>query len=285
MTAVATTELLAKYGRERAGENMRIGFIDSGVGGLSILAAVRAKVPAHYIYVMDNQYLPYGEKSEAFIQSRLAQLSALLVEQGAELIVIACNTATTQAVASLRQQFDLPFVGTVPAIKPAAAKYCKSGFTVLATPATCRSTYLQGLIAEFAPGCVVNTAGSSELVRLAELKVWYQQDVSSAVATELAKLGLLQQPPVAVVLGCTHFPFLKAELSASLPGCVFLDTAEAIARRVQALAAGEDRMGDATEAYSQLYISSGVLDERQLDRITELGFDQYQHWSKPATNI
>ena len=105
------------------------------------------------------------------------------------------------------------------------------------------------------------------------------------MATELAKLGLLQQPPVAVVLGCTHFPFLKAELSASLPGCVFLDTAEAIARRVQALVAGEDRMGDATEAYSQLYISSGVLDERQLDRITELGFDQYQHWSKPATNI
>jgi len=262
---------------------MRIGFIDSGVGGLSILAAVRAKVPAHYIYVMDNHYLPYGEKSEAFIQSRLAQLSALLVEEGADLIVIACNTATTQAVASLRLQFDVPFVGTVPAIKPAAAQYCQSGFTVLATPATCRSSYLQGLIAEFAPGCPVGTAGSSELVRLAELKVWYQQDVCSAVAAELSRLGLLQQRPAALVLGCTHFPFFTAELAACLPNTVFLDTADAIARRVQALTlAGTEEEG-ATESYDHLYISSGKLDEQQLVRVNDLGFDQYQHWSKPAT--
>ncbi|TXH97741.1 MAG: glutamate racemase [Rheinheimera sp.] len=264
---------------------MRIGFIDSGVGGLSILAAVRAKVPAHYIYVMDNQYLPYGEKSEAFIQARLAQLSALLVEQGAELIVIACNTATTQAVASLRQQFEVPFVGTVPAIKPAAAKYCQSGFTVMATPATCRSSYLRGLITEFAPDCVVETAGSSELVRLAELKVWYQQDVSSAVAAELSRLGLQQQPPAALVLGCTHFPFLTAELAACLPDTVFLDTADAIARRVQALATVGGNVTHASEEYRHSYISSGALDERQRVRVTELGFDQYQHWSKPATTI
>ncbi len=264
---------------------MRIGFIDSGVGGLSILAAVRAKVPAHYIYVMDNQYLPYGEKSEAFIQSRLAQLSALLVEQGAELIVIACNTATTQAVASLRQQFDIPFVGTVPAIKPAAAKYCQSGFTVLATPATCRSSYLQGLIAEFAPDCLVGTAGSSELVRLAELKVWYQQDVSSAVAVELSRLGLQQKPPVALVLGCTHFPFLTTELAACLPDTIFLDTADAIARRVQALVEADGYVSNESEEYCHLYISSGALDERQRGRVAELGFDQYQHWSKPATEV
>lgn len=264
---------------------MRIGFIDSGVGGLSILAAVRAKVPAHYIYVMDNQYLPYGEKSEAFIQARLAQLSALLIEQGAELIVIACNTATTQAVASLRQQFDVPFVGTVPAIKPAAVQYCQSGFTVLATPATCRSSYLKGLITEFAPGCVVGTAGSSELVRLAELKVWYQQDVSNAVAAELSRLGLQQKPPVALVLGCTHFPFLSAELAVGLPGTVFLDTAEAIARRVHALVTVGGKVINESAEYRHIYISSGALDDRQRVRVAELGFDQYQHWSKPATTV
>ena len=264
---------------------MRIGFIDSGVGGLSILAAVRAKVPAHYIYVMDNRYLPYGEKSEAFIQARLAQLSALLIEEGAELIVIACNTATTQAVAALRQQFDIQFVGTVPAIKPAAAKFCQSGFTVLATPATCRSSYLQGLINEFAQDCSVKTAGSSELVRLAERKVWYQQDVSADVANELNSLGLLQQPPAAVVLGCTHFPFLKAELATCLPETAFLDTAEAIARRVQALMLADIEAAEAPEPYHHLYISSGKLDEQQLIRVTDLGFDQYQHWSKPATTV
>ncbi len=115
---------------------MRIGVIDSGVGGLTILQAVRQRVVADYIYVMDNRYLPYGEKSEQFIQQRLAQLSAFLLQQGAELILIACNTATTQAVAHLRQVYKVPFVGTVPAIKPAATAFGDVGFTVLATPAT-----------------------------------------------------------------------------------------------------------------------------------------------------
>lgn len=261
---------------------MRIGFIDSGVGGLSILAAVREKVPAHYIYVMDNQYLPYGEKSEAFIQSRLAQLSALLIECGAELIVIACNTATTQAVALLRQEFDIPFVGTVPAIKPAAEQFCQRGFTVLATPGTCRSIYLQGLIHEFASGCAVEIAGSSELVRLAELKVWYQQDVSSAVAVEAQRLGLQKKQPAAIVLGCTHFPFLKAELAVGLPQTIFLDTAQAISRRVQVLVGVEHAAIPASARDQHLFISTASLDEKQLERLTELGFDQYKHWSKPA---
>lgn len=262
---------------------MRIGFIDSGVGGLSILAAVQAKVAAHYTYVMDNQYLPYGEKSEAFIQARLAQLSTRLVELGTDLIVIACNTATTQAVAALRQRFNIPFVGTVPAIKPAAAKFCQSGFTVLATPATCRSLYLQGLISEFARDCAVNTAGSSELVRLAERKVWYQHDVSIEVANELRLLGLVQQQPSAVVLGCTHFPFLTTELRACLPETRFLDTAEAIARRVQTLMLAAPAIAGKGEKSGHLYISSGKLDDQQLARVNELGFDQYQYWPKPVT--
>ncbi len=264
---------------------MRIGFIDSGVGGLSILAAVRAKVPASYIYVMDNFYLPYGEKSESFIQARLAQLSALLLEKGVDLIVIACNTATTQAVASLRAQFSVPFVGTVPAIKPAAAQFCLRGFIVLATPATCRSTYLKGLIAEFAPGCVVATAGSSELVRLAEQKVWYHQDVQAQVEAELKMLGILSQTPAALVLGCTHFPFLAAELSYCLPETTLLDTAEAIARRVIALVACLPVKPDQPKNYHHLYISSGELNDEQLKRVVELGFDQYEHWPKPALTV
>ncbi len=257
---------------------MRIGFIDSGVGGLSILQAVRQQVKADYIYMMDNLYLPYGEKSESFIQQRLAQLSALLIEQGAELIVIACNTATTQAVATLRQQFSIPFVGTVPAIKPAAAEFCLSGFTVLATPATCASSYLAGLVAEFADGCQVQTAGSSRLVQLAEAKVWYQQDVQTAVEDELLSLGLLQQQPSAIVLGCTHFPFLQTELMALMPQAVLLATADAIARRVSHLTA--ERQTDVCSGH-HLYISSRQLDEQQLSRLTTLGFDQYLCWPKP----
>lgn len=261
---------------------MRIGFIDSGVGGLSILAAVRAKVPARYIYLMDNFYLPYGEKSESFIQSRLAQLSALLLEKGADLIVIACNTATTQAVASLRTQFSVPFVGTVPAIKPAAAQFCQQGFTVLATPATCRSDYLKGLIAEFASACAVRAAGSSELVRLAEQKVWYRRNVQVQVEAELRSLNMLSAPPVALVLGCTHFPFLAAELSHCLPQTTLLDTADAIARRVITLIGRLPAISGQSDDYLHLYISSGVLDAQQRQRVAELGFDQYEYWSKPA---
>lgn len=256
---------------------MRIGVIDSGVGGLTILQAVKALVPADYLYLMDNRYLPYGEKSELFIQQRLQQLSAYLIAEGAQLILIACNTATTQAVAYLRQRFQIPFVGTVPAIKPAASQFCQSGFVVLATPATCRSHYLAALISQFAADCQVRRAGSSVLVQLAEQKVWYQQDVHAAVAAELHRLDLLNSPLPAMVLGCTHFPFLAAEISAALPAVTLLDTAQAIARRVQMLA------GPATGlAHQHHFISTAALDEKQRLRLSSLGFDTYSCWTVAA---
>lgn len=258
---------------------MRIGFVDSGVGGLTILSAVRERVAADYIYVMDNRYLPYGEKSEAFIQSRLTQLSSMLIEHEVDLIVIACNTATTQAVASLRRQFSIPFVGTVPAIKPAAT-LSPEGFTVLATPATCKSAYLAGLIAQFAPGIPVQKVGSSELVLLAEQKVWYGNDVSAEVAQVMQTSGLANNPPLYIVLGCTHFPFLAPEINICLENSILLDTAEAIARRVTQVIAGIHKPLAAKN--QQLFISTLELNEIQKGKLAELGFDQYECWSKPA---
>ncbi len=260
---------------------MRIGFIDSGVGGLSILTAVRALVPADYIYVMDNRYLPYGEKSEAFIQARLSQLSAMLIEHQVDLIVIACNTATTQAVSLLRQQYSLPFVGTVPAIKP-AARQSPSGFAVLATPATCRGSYLQELIEQFAPGIPVLKVGSSELVHLAEQKVWYNDDVTEQVKAFIHSSDLALASPLYIVLGCTHFPFLASEISACVPEAKLLDTSEAIARRVE----GVSEELALTKSYqdSHLFISTQELDTMQRDKLGALGFDQYECWSKPATD-
>ncbi len=258
---------------------MRIGFIDSGVGGLSILSAVRKQVKADYIYVMDNRYLPYGEKTESFIQQRLSQLSAMLLMHQVDLIVIACNTATTQAVALLRQQFSIPFVGTVPAIKP-AAQLSPTGFAVLATPATCKSSYLKGLIAEFAPGVPVKTYGSSELVILAEQKVWFDQDVSAEVGQTLSSTSLLEKPPLYIVLGCTHFPFLATEINAILPNTILLDTAEAIARRVQQVIS-EKNMAQG-ENGDNLFISTEELNSVQQQKLKKLGFDQYECWSKPA---
>lgn len=260
---------------------MRIGFIDSGVGGLTVFAHVSAQVAADYIYLMDNKYLPYGEKSEAFIQQRLTQLSAHLIELGAELIVIACNTATTQAVEHLRQQFSIPFVGVVPAIKPAAALSQGKGFAVLATPGTVNSPYLQGLIGQFAPDEIVTTVGSSELVRLAEEKVWFSTDVRQQVADILSVSPLLAAEPKFVVLGCTHFPFLAAEISALLPnGCQLLDTGDAIARRVAHLLKA---MPPSDVVGHNCFISTRALNAVQQSRLPALGFDQHECWPIPLS--
>lgn len=258
---------------------MRIGFIDSGVGGLSVYQQVQQQVPADYIYLMDNKYLPYGEKSESFIQQRLYQLSQHLIELGAELIVIACNTATTQAVEFLRQHFSIPFVGVVPAIKPAAALSQGKGFAVLATPATANGEYMAGLIRQFAPNDSVIKFGSSELVRLAEDKVWYQQDVSQQVSDILSVSPIADHGADIVVLGCTHFPFLAEEIKQALPrATVLLDTGEAIARRVKQLV-GSQSLADMQ--YQHCFISTRELNEQQSDRLKKLGFDQQQCWPMP----
>ncbi len=258
---------------------MHIGFIDSGVGGLSIYQHVKARVSARYTYLMDNKYLPYGEKSELFIQQRLRQLSAYLIEQGVELIVIACNTATTQAVDYLRQHFPVPFVGVVPAIKPAAIFSHGNTFSVLATPATCNSNYLQGLIQQFAPDQTVNKVGSSELVRLAEDKVWYHSDVRQQVADILAVSLIPTDAGHIVVLGCTHFPFLASEIKLALSEeTVLLDTGAAIATRVSQLVSG---WPDEIERIANTFISSRELSPSQLERLLELGFDQHHCWPMP----
>lgn len=260
---------------------MHIGFIDSGVGGLSVYQHVKHRVSAQYTYLMDNKYLPYGEKSEVFIQQRLHQLSAYLIAQGAELIVIACNTATTQAVDYLRQHFSVPFVGVVPAIKPAAALSNGMPFSVLATPATCNSDYLQGLIQQFAPGRTVIKLGSSELVRLAEDKVWYQANVRQQVADILAVSAIPNEAGHIVVLGCTHFPFLAEEIKSALTAeTVLLDTGGAIAARVAQLVANEAECDQKTK---DTFISTRELQPAQVARLGELGFDQHHCWPMPIT--
>lgn len=258
---------------------MHIGFIDSGVGGLSVYQHVQQRIQARYTYMMDNKYLPYGEKTESFIQQRLRQLSAFLIEQGAELIVIACNTATTQAVDYLRQNFSVPFVGVVPAIKPAAALSGGNVFSVLATPATCNSEYLHGLIQQFAPAQQVIKVGSSELVRLAEDKVWSYADVRQQVSDIISVSQIPSTSGHIVVLGCTHFPFLSDEIKSALSTeTILLDTGAAIANRVAQLVAG---WPVAEIKKENTFISTRELTQAQVARLPELGFDQHFCWSKP----
>lgn len=213
---------------------------DSGVGGLSVLRAVTRLLPqAPIVYVADNGGFPYGTKTEAEIATRVPALLGRLTERyHPRLIVIACNTASTIALGAARAALDLPIVGTVPAIKPAALMSKRRAIGVLGTNATVRQPYVDRLSEEFASDCLVLRHGSARLVELAEAKLRGEPLAAQDIRTELE--GLLSQPGGdridTIVLACTHFPLLVDELEAASPRPMrFIDGAEGIARRVDAL--------------------------------------------------
>ncbi len=225
---------------------------DSGVGGLSVLKAIRTALPsAPIVYAADNAGFPYGTRTPARIEARVPALLGRLAERfDPALIVIACNTASTIALDAVREALDLPVVGTVPAIKPAAALSRTGVIGVLGTPATVVQPYVDRLSVEFAGHCTVIRHGSSKLVELAEAKLRGEALPSEAFASILA--GLFDQPNGdridVIVLACTHFPLVREELAAAAPsGLVFIDGSEGIARRTADLASHLSWAKDGTE--------------------------------------
>ncbi|MBQ4852218.1 glutamate racemase [Pseudoalteromonas sp. MMG012] len=213
---------------------------DSGIGGTSILQHLESKLPhAQFSYVMDNALLPYGLQSETVIKSRLAALVTRIKELDlqVDLIVIACNTASTAALNATRQLTNIPIVGVVPAIKPGVLLSNSKHIALLATPATSSNAYTYGLIEEFAQNCKVDSHHSTVLVSLAEAAYWQQELDNNVVFAELQTLNIDQSVDV-IVLGCTHFPILKAALTSFYGSNVKLvDSGEAIARRVLSILA------------------------------------------------
>ena len=216
---------------------------DSGVGGLSVLAELRAALPqAPVIYAADNGGLPYGPKSEAEVAARVCGLLGRMSERyRPRLICIACNTASTIALGMVRDVLAVPIVGTVPAIKPAAEVTRSGTIGLLGTAATIRQGYVDRLEAEFAVGKRLLRFAAPELVGAAEAKL-RGQDVDPAVFARVAA-GLRDQPGGAeidtVVLACTHFPLLRTELAEAFgPEVQFIDGAAGIARRIVHLTQG-----------------------------------------------
>ena len=215
-------------------------FFDSGVGGLSVVGPARALLPkAPFVYAADNAGFPYGTKSESEIAARVPALLGRLVERyRPRLVVIACNTASTIALSVVRTALNVPVVGTVPAIKPAALVSRTRVIGVLGTDATVRQPYVDRLSAEFASDCEVVCHGSAALVDLAEAKLRGEAIYPEAVAAAVAPLAAVDRLDT-VVLACTHFPLLANELAAALPGTVLVDSGDGIARRVAHLMQGE----------------------------------------------
>ena len=211
-------------------------FFDSGVGGLSVLEPTRALLPnAPIVYVADNAGYPYGKRSEAEIASRVPALLGRLVERfRPRLAVIACNTASTIALDHVRSALDLPVVGTVPAIKPAAELSKTRVIGVLGTEATVRQPYVDNLATEFASDCTIIRHGSPELVDLAEAKLAGEEVTVEAVSS--AARPMFHAPNgdrIDVgVLACTHFPLLRDELTQAFPGVAWVDGGPGIARRI-----------------------------------------------------
>ena len=206
-----------------------------------MLAAIRALLPtAPLVYAADSAGYPYGTKRPAEIEARVPALLGRLAERfDPELIVIACNTASTIALDAVRGALDLPVVGTVPAIKPAAELSKSRTIGVLGTEATVRQPYVDRLSSQFASDCTVVRHGSAELVEFAESKL--RGETGPAGACRRALDGLFEQPGGdridTIVLACTHFPLVEEELAAAAPRPVrFVDGKEGIARRTAWLA-------------------------------------------------
>lgn len=213
--------------------------VDSGLGGLAVVRTLRA-AGAACAYAADTAGFPYGQRAPAEITARARRLvQALHAELAAETFVLACNTLSTLSLAALRTDFAHRFVGTVPAVKVAAAQSQSRRFTLLATPNTVDSDYSRRLIAEFAADCVVDRVGAPRLARLAERHLLghavaapdWQAEIAAAFRDDAA--GRTD----AVVLGCTHYPLVLPELERAAPWPVrWIDSAAAIAR--QALSVG-----------------------------------------------
>lgn len=259
-------ETLGAIGGSRGGRPIVIGVFDSGLGGLSVLAAlVRALPQADFIYLADSAHVPYGNKADAYITSRVLSIGRALIEQGCGLLVVACNTATATAVQDLRAANPgVTVVGIEPGIKPAAQTTRSGRIAVLATEATVRSGRLARLIRDHAAAVAVHLEpcpGWATRVETLHLEDSLFGDEVQAKIIPLLEAGVDR-----LVLGCTHYAFLGPLLHPLIKGrAELVDVAEAVARQTLRLA-GEAALGE-----GRLYLQATIRPERIRAALPALG--------------
>jgi glutamate racemase len=239
---------------------------DSGLGGLTVLSqTTRAQPGAHIVYAADDAGFPYGRLSEEQLVARvLAVMERLVARFHPDLVVIACNTASTLVLPALRARFAMPFVGTVPAIKPAAASTRSGLISVLATPGTVARDYTRGLIETYAGACEVTLVGSTKLAGLAEAALKGEPVDDAAIFAEISPCFVERNGARTdvVTLSCTHYPLLLERMKRLAPWLVeWIDPAPAIARRVAQLLGPADPTGcpEATAVFTSGENLSGPL--------------------------
>lgn len=258
----------------------RVLVFDSGVGGLSVLAELRQQAGLRqFIYAADNGFFPYGEKEDEVLVQRVGGVIHQLVQRySPDILVVACNTASTIVLPHIRSQLQLPVVGVVPAIKPAAVATKSKVIGLLATPATVHRPYTQQLVDQFAHDCRVIRVGSSELVVLAEAKL-------RGESIDIEKIrGILhpfhQETAVdVIILGCTHFPLLKEELIKALGRDVrWLDSGIAVAQQtLRVLKADGWELGECTAHEMAAVFTADTKEMRALQpHLKTMGFTSFE---------
>ena len=246
--------------------NGKVLVFDSGMGGLTVAREIQALAPTLAVdYAADSGFFPYGDKSDDALRDRLPMVAKALCQVAQpDVFVIACNTASTLALDEVRTALDIPVVGTVPAIKPAAQLTRTGTIGLLATPGTVRRAYTAQLIKDFAKDIRVILHGSIALVRMAE-----QVAAGNPVPLEafrVAQAPLFEQEGGSeidtLVLACTHFPLVRGELAASVPHAVnLIDSGEAIARQTLRVLSGT---GSNQQSGGQVWLTSAINKQARL---------------------
>ena len=259
----------------------RVLVFDSGVGSLSIGRQIQCRLPAlNLIYALDSAGFPYGEWDEEKLTHHIcATVLALIAKIQPDLIVLACNSASTTVLPALRHQLSIPVVGVVPAIKPAASQSLSGVIGLLATPGTVKRPYTAQLIADFASHCTVLRVGSAELAPAVEHLYWNGEQPAGLYARIADQFA--QQPRFAemdtLILACTHFPLVAEQLAPHFPGVRLIDSGEAIARRVEQLLAPQTGEGVA-ESYA-LVIGDRALTPAFREKLEEFGISRIEQIS------
>lgn len=248
---------------------------DSGLGGLTVLREIaKARPDATLTYLADDAAFPYGRLADDVLVERVAAvIEHYLALLNPSLVVIACNTASTLALPVLRARFRVPFVGTVPAVKPACAQSKTKRVSVLATPATVRRDYTHELVNEFAHGCKVTLVGGEQLAALAEAALRGEPVDEDEIRREIAPAFVDDGVRTdTVVLACTHYPLIFDRLTRLAPWPVsWVDPAPAIARRAAQLLGPE---GPRVAAPGRVYFTSGsMVSEPLLKELAGFGLD------------
>jgi glutamate racemase len=238
-----------------------IGVFDSGVGGLSVLREIRrAFVSEDLLYVADSAFVPYGEKSPQFVEARSVAIADFLVERNAKAIVVACNTATGAAIATLRSRFSLPIVGIEPAVKPAVGKTASGIVAVLATSGTLSSDKFAKLLTRFGGDAEILIQPCAGLVEQVETGELHGEKARTLTAKYV--LPLLERGADTIILGCTHYPFLAPLIrEIAGPGVSIVDPNAAIAHELRRRLESSDLLSPNPRSGTERFWTSGSPDD------------------------